>query len=390
MLRRAGCGVWIFSASLAALPGYALAHGDTHAFAAELQPSVGPVEVRLPDGVQDREGLIGLERSRAGAEASHIRTYGQIVPDARALVDVNTYVSGQVAEVYVRPGDSVRKGAPIMSIFNPEFITTQKGYLQFLKNEEKLQVLREEGRLPDYLKDAKENLRWWGMSDKEIADLIDQGKVVEHILLTAPTDGYMTELAVQPGSLVNAGDRTMKQYVVTGKAVARMVASGRPSWVEGYVYPDQQARLRAGLPVRITLADGRTVDGSIAQLLPMVDPVTQRARFLVELGKGLSGVVNGQTVDIELREDKHSGTWVPRQSVLGQGFSPAVYVRLATGRYRRTPVTVTAETTDWLQVKGLSGGEQVVVAGKMVLEGLYRMSAQPHTGSHDHDDDHHH
>ena len=53
-----------------------------------------------------------------------------------------------MAEVYVRVGDSVRKGQPIASVFNPEFITTQKGYLEFLKNEAKLQVLREEGRLP--------------------------------------------------------------------------------------------------------------------------------------------------------------------------------------------------------------------------------------------------
>jgi multidrug efflux pump subunit AcrA (membrane-fusion protein) len=284
----------------------------------------------------------------------------------------------------------VRKGAPILSIFNPEFITTQKGYLQFLKNEEKLQVLREEGRLPDYLRDAKENLRWWGMSDKEIADLIEQGKVVEHILLSAPADGYLTELVVQPGSLVNAGDRTMKQYVVTGKAVARMVSSDKPAWVEGYVYADQQSRLRPGLPVRITLADGQALDRVIAQLLPMVDPVTQRARFLVELGKGLSGVVIGQTVDIELREDQRNGTWVPRQSVLGQGISPVVYVRRAAGQYRRMPVLVLGESADWLQVKGLSGDEQVVVAGKMVLEGLYRMSAHPSRGGSDHDDDHHH
>ncbi len=183
----------------------------------------GVSEVTLPPNAMGREqSLFGLAPVQAGPQASAIKTYGLVVPNSQAVVDVNIAVSGQVAEVYVRVGDSVRKGQPIASVFNPEFITTQKGYLEFLKNEAKLQVLREEGRLPNYLKDAKENLRWWGMSDKQVADLIDNGKVVEHIMLDAPSDGFITELFRAAGSLVNAGDKTMKQFVVVGRAVARM------------------------------------------------------------------------------------------------------------------------------------------------------------------------
>ncbi|OJW51403.1 MAG: secretion protein HlyD [Thiobacillus sp. 65-1059] len=371
-------------------------HSDPRMFgqaapAATAAPA-GGAEVTLPPGTKEREqSLFGLAPVRTGPQASAIKTYGLVVPNSQAMVDVNIAVSGQVAEVYVRVGDSVRKGQPIASVFNPEFITTQKGYLEFLKNEAKLQVLREEGRLPNYLKDAKENLRWWGMSDKQVADLIDHGKVVEHIMLDAPGDGFITELFVQPGSLVNAGDKTMKQFVVVGRAVARMVAANASLWVEGYIYPDQRALLRPGLPVRIGLPDGRQLERPIAQVLPVVDPVTQRARFLVDLGRTPAGMAVGQTVNISLQLGSRSGTWVPRQAVLGQGVAPAVYVQAAPGRYLRKPVVVLDETAELLQVQGVGAGEKVVVAGKMMLEGLYRISAGggANAGGHSHDDHHH-
>jgi multidrug efflux pump subunit AcrA (membrane-fusion protein) len=345
-------------------------------------------EIKLPLHAKRQESLFVLAPAYAGPQAPTLKTYGLVVPDSQALVDINVSVSGQVKDVYVRVGDRVRKGQPIVSIFNPEFVTTQRGYLEFLKNEDRLQVLREEGRLPDYLKDAKENLRWWGMNDKEIADLIARGKVVEHIVLDAPADGFVTDLLVQPGSLVNAGDRTMKQFVVVGRAVARMVAAGIPYWVEGYVFPDQGAQLRPGMPARISLPDGRTLSRPIVQVLPLVDAATQRARFLVDLGRTPTGLAVGQMVDMSLQLGSRTGTWVSRQAVVGQAISPAVYVRIAPGRYLRKPVVVLDETADALRVEGVDAGDRLVVAGKMILEGLYRISAGPGAAGAPHHDHH--
>lgn len=373
----------------------ALGHSDSRMFgqptpAPSVQLSATPIipEVRLPPHTSSPSNLFSLTRAHAGPQAASIKTYGLVVPNSQAMVDVNMAVSGQVVDVYVRVGDSVRKGQPIASVFNPEFITTQKGYLEFLKNEDKLQVLREEGRLPNYLKDAKENLRWWGMNDKQIATLIEHGKVVEHIMLNAPTDGYMTELLVQPGSLVNAGDRTMKQFVVVGKAIARMVSAHAGLWAEAYVYPDQRTLLRPGLSVHIALPNGRTLKRAITQILSTVEPTTQRARFLVDLGPNTIGLVVGQTVDINIQLSAQTGTWIPRQAVLGQMINPVVYVQTHPGRYLRKPVVVLGETANLLQVAGIQADEKMVVSGKMMLEGLYRISAgaSPSTGNHHHDD----
>lgn len=364
--------------------------GKTAKGGAAAKPGTAPAApageaVNLPADAKGTPGLFTLATARGGSQAAGIKTYGLVVPNSQAMVDVNIAVSGQVVDVFVRVGDSVRKGEPIAAIFNPEFITTQRGYLEFLKNEEKLQVLREEGRLPNYLKDAKENLRWWGMTDKEITALIEHGRVVEHIRLDAPTDGFITELLVQPGSLVNAGDRTMKQFVVVGRAVARMVSADAPHWLEGYVYPDQKAFVQPGVPVRIGLPDGRQLERRVTQVLPVVDPATQRARFLVDLGKAGAALTVGQTVDLSVQIDKPTGVWVPRGAVLGQGLNPVVFVQRAPGQYLRRPVQIVDETAGLLRVNGVAAGEKLVVAGKMMLEGRYRISAQPAAAA-----DHHH
>lgn len=388
---RAGVCLLVCGGLIIAMPLQTLGHSDPRMFGQSAPAAAtGESEVVLPPGMKRQErSLFGLAEAHAGPQATTLKTYGLVVPNSQAMVDVNLAVSGQVAKVFVRVGDSVRKGEPIASVFNPEFITTQRGYLEFLKNEDKLQVLREEGRLPNYLKDAKENLRWWGMSDQEIAGLIEHGKVVEHIILPAPTDGFVTELFVQPGSLVNAGDRTMKQFLVVGKAVARMVSANSAPWVEGYVYADQGALLRPGQSVRISLPDGWQLDRRIAQVLPVVDPNTQRARFLVDLGRTPKGLAVGQTVNITLRLGERTGVWVPRQAVLGQAIRPVVYVQTVPGRYLRRPVVVLDESPTLLQVKGVEAGEKVVVAGKMMLEGFHRISAGPAVDAVEHSHDHH-
>ncbi len=379
----------------AAMTPLASGHSDPRMFGQATPASTAPTtakaavsEVKLPPSVKGEESLFSLAQVQAGPQMSTIKTYGLVVPNSKAMVDVNIAVSGQVEAVYVRVGDSVRKGQLLASIFNPEFITTQRGYLEFLKNEEQLQVLREEGRLPNYLKDAKENLRWWGMTDKQVTDLIEHDKVVEHIILEAPIDGFVTDLFVQPGSLVNAGDATMKQFVLVGKAIARMVAADTPHWLEGYVFPDQRTLLQPGMPVRISLPDGSQLERHITQVLPVVDPITQRARFLVDLGRTPAGLAVGQSVNISLQLGKRTGSWIPRQAVLGQAINPVVYVWIAPGRYLRKPIVVLDETPALLQVNGVNAGEKVVVAGKMMLEGLHRISAGPGAVAGDHHHDH--
>lgn len=356
-------------------------HGDPSVFqSAPVARVMG--EVVLPPGA--RAGVIATSLARNERRTAWLHTYGQVVPDYRAVTEINSYISGEIRQVYVRQGDAVKAGSPVVAIYSPEFIATQTAHMALLHNREQLNILREEGRLPNYLKDAKENLAWWGMTGKQIDALVNEGKMVQEMLVTAKMDGIVTDVFVQPGTFINTGDQAMKAFVVMGKPVARMVADNAPRWIDAYIFPDRQALLSTGNPVKIQLPDGKTLERNISQVLPGMDDKTQRRKFRIDLGRGGNELALGAAVNLDVRFDRN-GIWVPREAVMSQGIAPVVYVEKSPGHYDRTPISVLDEAGDAVSVKGIVAGARVVTEGKMILEGIYRMSGRG-GDSHHHDD----
>lgn len=320
--------------------------------------------------------LILVEEARSGTASSWLAATGELIADARALQDINAYLTGEIRQVFVRPGDHVKAGAPVATIYSPELIATQKSYLAMIENKEQLQYLREGGRLTNYMKDARENLKWWGLNDGDIDALEKHEKLVQEVVLKAPIRGLIEQVFVEPGGLINAGDRAMKSFIVTGKPVARIVAAAEPYRIEGSVYPDQLPLLRVGSRVKITGPGLKTFERRVSEILPDIDVATQRARFRVGLGAEMPWP-RGTALQLQVEVPGVEGTWVPRQAVLGQHIAPAVYVQLAPQVFQRRRVTVLAQAGDALQVIGVAPREAVVTTGKAVLEGAFRLGAAP-------------
>lgn len=372
---------FLFAGLILVGSGPAWPHGDPSVFqSAPVARVTG--EVVLPPGT--RAGVIATSLARNEKRTAWLHTYGQVVPDYRAVTEINSYISGEIRQVYVRQGDVVKASSPVVAIYSPEFIATQTAYLALLQNQEQLNILREEGRLPNYLKDAKENLVWWGMTGKQIDALVNDGKMVQEMLVTAKKDGIVTDVFVQPGTFINTGDQAMKAFVVMGKPVARMVADNASRWIDAYILPDQKSLLSKGNPVKIQLPDGKVLERNISQVLPGMDDKTQRSKFRIDLGRGGNELVLGTAVNLDVRFDR-KGIWVPREAVMSQGIAPVVYVEKSPGHYDRTPISVLDEAGDAVSVKGIVAGARVVTEGKMILEGIYRMSGRG-GNSHHHDD----
>lgn len=370
----------VTAAALALWAGVALAHGNGAGHSHAAAPAgAAPRTAAAPVGAAGEtlrvaSSLITVaaaERRRAVERRAGI---GRVAAGAGAMHDVNAYFSGQVQEIFVRAGDRVRRGDPVALIASPEFVLTQKSYLALLKNQEKLDILSEEGRLPDYLKDAKENLRWWGIDDRQIAALEKSGEAADGIAVRAPTGGVISEVLVRPGDLVNAGDRAMAQFVVFGRPVARLLADDRPLWLEGLLFPAQldgvdTARAR----VAITLPDRGTLERPVAGIAPGLDASRQLVRLMAELGDA-EGLHVGQPLRFELLVERPEAVWVPRAAVLGGGDQAALFVRRGAGLYERRAVRPGPAAGAWVPVEGLTPGVAVVTRGKMMLEGARRLA----------------
>lgn len=393
-----------FVAVVVAYAGAAHAHGNAGAFAdkhdeakparpptapAAVAPTVrepvanAPARARGETVKVARADTIEAIVASAGRGAAALRTFGRVIADPAAIVDVNAFISGEVRRVLVRPGAYVRDGDVVATIYSPEFVRTQKSYLALLQNETLQAALREEGRLPNYMKDARANLRWWGLSEAEIARLEKSGEAREELALAADASGIVTEVFVQPGQLLAAGDKTMKQFVVLGKSVLRMVATDKPFWLEGYLYPGEEQGMRVGSTVTLKI-DGKPVQRTVAKIIPAVDAKAQRARFIVPLKPG-DALPLGASVEVDVQIAATDGVWIPTAAVLNQGLAPIVYVRTAPTAFERRRIEILQAGDSALRVAGIDAGEAVVTAGKMLLEGNFRMAASgAGSGGHDH------
>ena len=358
--------------------GFADQGGHAHADEGSEADVPGAIEV---DGTLIRTAMV--ERREVAEQRGGI---GTVVAEVGATHDVNSFISGQVREVYVRPGSRVRKGDPIALIESPEFVLIQRSYTALLANDQKLGILEGEGRIGNYLADARENLRWWGLSDADIERLEETGETLDGISVRAELDGVISEVLVQPGELLNAGDRKMAQFVVIGQVIARVIPDEKPLWIESLMFPNDVAGVRAkDARMRVHLPSGESADYPVESVSPSLDPDRQLVRVMVRLDER-EGFYIGQPLRVELRLGRWEEVWLPRAALMRQGFGTLVFVEQEPGRYARQQVEAAAVVGDWVAVTGLEEGARVVTHGKMALEGAYRLIRAGVSA----DDDHHH
>lgn len=361
----------IFAATLSVV---AHAHSDATGFAEQDQHDHGEEQNR-PDAIQAQSDLIRVAAVEQRTVAEPRVGIGTVVTPANATRDVNSFISGQVVEVHVRPGRRVKKGDPVALIQSPEFVLTQKAYVALLNNEEKREILEGEGRLGDYMEDARENLRWWGLTSAEISTLEQSGEALEGISVRAPIDGLITEVLVEPGDLLNAGDRNMANFVVMGQALARMVPADRALWLETLIFPADAAGVRPDhARLRVHLPDGSRIEQPVEAVSPALDPQRQLVRVMSKFDTKLN-LYPGQPLDVEMLVPRWEQTWMPRSAVMRQGFGSVVFVEIEPGRYERRTVEAGQAVGDWVPVEGLEAGARVVTHGKMSLEGAYRLQS---------------
>ncbi len=353
---------------------------DVHAHAGEGGAAKGPDAIEV-DSALIRTATV--ERRDVVERRSGI---GTVVAEVGATHAVNSFISGQVREVFVRPGSRVRKGDPIALIESPEFVLIQRSYTALLANDQKLGILEGEGRIGNYLEDARENLRWWGLSDADIVRLEETGETLDGISVRAELDGVISEVLMQPGELLNAGDRKMAQFVVIGQIIARVIPDEKPLWIESLMFPSDVAGVRAkNARMLVRLPNGESAEYPVEAVSPSLDPERQLVRMMVKLDER-EGFYIGQPLRVELLLERWEEVWLPRAALMRQGFETLVFVEQEPGRYARQKVEVTGVVGDWAAVTDLEEGARVVTHGKMALEGAYRLIRVGFST----DDDHHH
>lgn len=286
-----------------------------------------------------------------------IRTVGTVDYNETALADVTTKFKGWIEKLYVdATGQLVMKGDPLFEIYSPELYSAQVEYLLATD------LTNKPATGSDSLKVAAlTKLKFFDISDAQIAELEKTRQPRKTLRIVAPQDGFVINKMVVEGQMVEAG---MMIYRLADLGLV---------WVYAEVYEQDLPFVQLGQEalVKLSYLPDRQFRGRVTYVYPTVDDKTRTARVRMEFHNPGYLLKPGMYASVELRAElKPLTLLVPDMAVLRSGEKNTVFVALDGGRFEPRTVTLgpRAENDMYEVLSGLSPGERVVTSGQFMLD----------------------
>ena len=286
-----------------------------------------------------------------------IRAVGIIDFDETALADVTTKFKGWIEKLYVdATGKQVHRGEPLFDIYSPELYSAQVEYVLSLSPSAKPDAGTDSIR-----SSALTKLKFFDISDEQIAELEKTKQPGKTMRVNAPRDGIVVEKMAVQGQMVDAG---MKLYRLADLSLV---------WVLSQVYEQDLAFLKLGQEavVRLSYLPDREFRGRVTYIYPTVDEKTRTAKVRMEFHNPGFFLKPGMFATVELRAELEPSTLlVPDSAVLRSGERNTVFVALDAGKFEPRTVTLgsRAENNLYQVLSGLNEGERVVTSGQFMLD----------------------
>jgi RND family efflux transporter MFP subunit len=287
-----------------------------------------------------------------------IRTVANVDYDETALADVTTKYKGWIEKLYVdATGALVNPGDPLFEIYSPELYSAQTEYLAALAAEPGPPSTEDRALLDS----ARTKLKFYDISDAQIAELEKTRSAKKTLTISAPISGFVVEKNIVAGQMVDAG---MKLYRLADIGVV---------WVYAQVYEQDLSAVQLGQEATMTLSylPDRKFRGRVTYVYPTVDEKTRTARVRMEFHNPGYFLKPGMFATVELVSDlAPSAVLVPDSAVLRSGEKNTVFVALPGGKFEARTVALGLQAQDDMDqvLSGLSEGERIVTSGQFMLD----------------------
>lgn len=287
-----------------------------------------------------------------------IRTVGTIDSSEPALADVNTKFKGWIEKLYVNAtGQLVERGDPLFEIYSPELYSAQTEYLLALGGA----PASDEAGGDAVLRSARLKLKFFDISDGQIAELETTREPKKTLRIVAPRKGFVIDKMVVEGQMVEAG---MTTYRLADLGLV---------WVYAEIYEQDLPLIQLGQEALVSLSylPGRQFRGRVTYVYPTVNEKTRTARVRMEFRNPGYLLKPGMFASVELRAElAPSALLVPDMAILRSGEENAVFVALDGGKFDPRTVTLgpRAEGDMYQVLSGLKEGERVVTSGQFMLD----------------------
>ena len=322
-----------------------------------------------------------------------IRTVGRVTYDETGVRTVNTKIDGWIEELFVdTEGERVEAGQALFSVYSPQLYAAQEEYLAAWRRgrDEPAEAGLAEGGATELLEAARQRIRYFDLSNEQIAELEERGEPQKAVTVASSFTGVVTQKHVKEGMRIDPG---MPVYTLAD--LSRV-------WVLATVYERQLPFLREGAAATVELdyLPGRTFEGVVDEVYPYLedrerevkvrlvfdnpDGVLKPGMFAtVRIEGSVSGAVSvpvpgagaGVGDDRPAEAGPAVGVLVPRSAVIDTGERRVAFISLGRGRFepRELELGVSVDDDRVQVLSGLEPGEAVVTSGQFLLDSESRL-----------------
>jgi Cu(I)/Ag(I) efflux system membrane fusion protein len=312
--------------------------------------SGGSTGVKIDPGLQQNLGIRYATARRINV-ASSFDAVGTTQFDESLADVVQSRVTGYIDRLYANaPMQRIAKGAPVASLFVPDWLAPQEEYL----------ALKRSGMDDAMLAASRARMRALSIPDGVVANLDRTGRAQTHVTLTAPSSGVVTELNVRDGAMVAPGQTLAK------------VAGLNPLWLVVEVPEAMALQVKPGMSVDAVFAGDATqhFTGHIREILPGISAGSRTLQARLAIDNTQLRLTPGMLMRARIGGTATASRLVvPSEAVIVTGKRSVVIVKQSDGRLQ--PVTVTTGNdsgSDTEVLSGLNEGEQVVASGQFLID----------------------
>ena len=289
---------------------------------------------------------------------------GKILENEKENAVQVSYFSGRIEQLYVSfTGEEVRKGQLLATIYSPELYAAQQELLTTA-------ALKESQ--PALYKAVRNKLKLWKLSERQISQIENSGKVQENVPVYATVSGTVSEKLVTQGEMVKQGQPLLK------------IANLSTVWANFDVYENQMDLFKKGQEISVTTTarSNDVFQGKVAFVDPVVDTNTRTVKLRVVLnntnkifkpGMFVEGKIKGITSHTE------QVLSIPATAILWTGKRSVVYVKSNPNQpiFQMRQITLGSKIGNQYEVmEGIKTGEEIVTHGTFTVDAAAQLQGK--------------
>ncbi len=344
--------------------------GDCPICGMDLIPAESVSDGLLADQFKLTENAMALANiqtsivGKGNVEGNTIKLSGKIAENEEANAVQVSYFAGRIERLNVSfTGEEVRKGQLLATIYSPELYAAQQELITAASLKESQ---------PALYKAVRNKLKLWKLSENQINQIEETGKVKENFPVYATVSGTVTEKLVEQGDYIKQGQPLLK------------IANLNTVWGNFDVYENQIDRFKKGQEVLITTNayPNKEFKGKVDFIDPVLNTKTRTVTLRVVLNNKDDVFKPGMFVTANIdgvTSNNDQVLTIPASAVLWTGERSVVYLKTNPDQpiFEMREIKLGNQIgNDYEVLEGLFVGNEIVTNGTFTVDAAAQLQGK--------------